>query len=155
MHARADTVGMTTSNADRRVNDRRRRSTPMLSWYTLLGGRRVGDRRGSGDGQYVDRYSVGLAVSLVAIGLLCALDAIFTLLYIQKDGKEANPVMRALIDSSAPATFVILKCLVTNLGLAVLCVHKNFRFVRPMIGTLLVVYSALFGYHIYLAASAT
>jgi hypothetical protein len=155
MDVTADIGEMQPSKPDRRVSDRRRRATPMLSWYTFRGGRRIGDRRGGGDGQYVDRYSAGLAVSLVAIGLLCALDAVFTLLYIQKDGQEANPIMKALIDSAGPTTFVVLKCVVTNVGLAVLCVHKNFRLVKPMIGTLLFVYSALFMYHIYLAATAT
>jgi len=154
MHAAADTFEVTPPNSDRRVSDRRRRATPMLSWYTLVGGRRAGDRRGAVEGQYVDRYSPWLAVALVAIGLLCALDAVFTLLYIQKDGQEANPIMKALIDSARPTTFVILKCVVTNVGLAVLCVHKNFRYVKPMIATLLFVYSALFVYHIYLAATA-
>jgi hypothetical protein len=154
MQATADTSAMSSSSDDRRQADRRRRATPILSRYTFFGGRRTGDRRGNAEGQYVDRYSPRLAAALVAIGLLCALDAVFTLLYIQKDGNEANPVMKALIDSTAPRSFLVVKCLVTNLGLAVLCLHKNFRFVRPMIGVLLFVYSALFMYHIYLAATA-
>ncbi len=154
MHATADTTAMSTSSPDRRATDRRRRATPILSRYTFFGGRRAGERRGGGEGQYVDRYSPRLAAALVAIAVLCAVDAVFTLLYIAKDGKEANPVMRALIDATQPRSFLVVKCLVTNLGLAVLCLHKNFRFVRPMIGMLLFIYSALFMYHIYLAATA-
>jgi len=127
----------------------------MFSRYSLFGGRRSTDRRGRSEGQYYDRYSPRLGAALVAIGLLCALDAVFTLLYIQKDGKEANPIMRALIDAAPPTQFVVLKCVVTNLGLAVLCMHKSFRFVKPMIATLLAVYAALFVYHIYLAAAAS
>jgi hypothetical protein len=149
----ADTLVMETPPTERRVADRRRRATPMISWYTFVRGRRVGDRRGSSDGQYVDRYSPRLTAALVAIGVLCAVDAVFTLLYIQRDGKEANPVMRALIQSSAPTTFVLLKCVITNVGLAVLCLHKNFKYVKPMIATLLFIYAALFLYHIYLAAA--
>jgi hypothetical protein len=143
------------ASSDRRFVERRRRPTPMLSRYTFFGGRRAGDRRTSigADGQYVDRYPTALAVSLVAIGLLCALDAVFTLLYMQKGGDEANPVMKALIEAAGPRNFLVFKCVVTNLGLVVLCLHKNFRFVKPVIGALLFVYSALFLYHIYLAAT--
>lgn len=146
--------GAAAPASDRRGAERRKRPTPILSRYTFFGGRRAGDRRGFGrDGQYVDRYPTGLAVSLVAIGLLCAIDAVFTLLYMQKGGEEANPVMKALIDATGPRNFLVFKCVVTNLGLVVLCLHKNFRFVRPVIGALLFVYCALFAYHIYLAAT--
>jgi len=124
----------------------------MFSRYALFGGRRVGDRRrGGGENTYVDVYEPWLAGALVAIGVMCALDAVFTLLYIQKDGQEANPLMAALIDMG-PRTFVLVKCSVTNVGLCVLCLHKNFRFVKPVIGALFAIYSLLFAYHLYLAA---
>lgn len=136
---------------DRRGGDRRRRATPMLSRYTLFGGRRAHDRRNPGSvNQYVDRYPPMLATGLITIGLLCALDAVFTLIHLQKGGSEANPIMDALITVAGPRLFLILKCVVTNVGLLVLCVHKNFRFVRSVIGGLLLVYAALLAYHIYL-----
>ncbi len=128
----------------------------MFSVFTLFGGRRARDRRAPDSAnQYVDRYPPRLAAALVAIGLLCALDAVFTLLYLQKGGGEANPLMAALIDGAGPRPFLVLKCAVTNVGLIVLCLHKNFRFVKPVIMALLGVYSALFAYHIYLAATFT
>ena len=140
--------------SDRRGPDRRRRATPMLSRHTLFRARRAADRRtpGSPD-QYVDRYPAGLAVALVAIGMLCALDAVFTLLHLQRGGAEANPIMDALWRGAGPTSFLVLKCLVTNVGLLVLCLHKNFRFVKPVIAVLLFVYALLFAYHIYLAAT--
>lgn len=142
------------SASDRRGPDRRRQATPMLSTFTFFGGRRARDRREpDAVNQYVDRYPGTLAAALVAIGLLCALDAVFTLLYLQKGGAEANPLMAALIDGAGPVQFLVLKCAVTNLGLIVLCLHKNFRFVKPVIMSLLGIYSALFAYHIYLAAT--
>ncbi len=126
----------------------------MLSRYSFFGGKRTGDRRfAASENQYVDRYPTALAVALVAIGVLCAFDAVFTLLYVQKGGGELNPVMRTLMDEAGPRNFLVLKCVVTNLGLVVLCLHKNFRFVKPVIASLLFVYSALFLYHIYLAAT--
>jgi hypothetical protein len=143
---------------DRRGPDRRERPTPMLSRYTLLGGRRAGDRRGEAAAEtaqsatYVDVYEPWLAAALVAIGALCALDAIFTLLYLQRGGSEANPLMDRLIDCG-PFTFVLVKCGITNLGLLVLCLHKNFRHVKSVIAALLVLYAALLLYHLYLAAA--
>jgi hypothetical protein len=138
---------------DRRRADRRRRATPMFSRYALFGGRRVEDRRSPAtQDQYVDRYPIGIAVSLIVIALLCALDAVFTLLYLQKGGGELNPLMDTLIQGAGPTQFLVLKCIVTNVGLVILCLHKNFRFVRAVIGVLLTIYAALFAYHIYLAA---
>jgi hypothetical protein len=153
MESVADLSKAASLAAERRAADRRRNATPMLSRYSLFGGRRAGERRGASDGQYVDRYPTGLAVSFVSIGMLCALDAVFTLLYLQRGGEELNPFMRALIDSAGPRNFLVLKCVVTNVGLVVLCLHKNFRFVRTVVAALLFVYSALFAYHIYLAAT--
>lgn len=138
--------------SDRRQTDRRRRPTSVFSRYAWFGGRRKGDRRHTTDaGGYVDLYEPWLAVVLVSIGVLCALDAIFTLLYIQKGGEEANPIMNSVI-GWGPRPFVLVKCGVTNLGLIVLCLHKNFRWVRGVIGVLLVAYVVLFLYHLYLAA---
>lgn len=140
------------SASDRRAADRRSRSTPMISRFTILGGRRTGDRRSGGIASvYVDLYEPWLAAALVAIGALCAVDAVFTLLYLQKGGTEANPLMDRVIQWG-PRSFILFKCGVTNLGLAVLCLHKNFRHVKSVIVALLFVYSALFVYHLYLAA---
>lgn len=154
MQVAAEAAAVPPASTDRRSADRRTQATPMFSRYTIFAGRRADDRRSPGaPDQYVDRYPASLAVAFAAIGVLCALDAVFTLLYLQKGGGEANPVMAALIDGAGPTYFVVLKCAVTNLGLVVLCMHKNFRFVKPVIAALLFVYSALFLYHIYLAAT--
>jgi hypothetical protein len=144
------------ASPDRRSTDRRVAGTPMLSRYTLFGGRRAGDRRSpQSSNQYVDRYPVGLAVSLVTIGVLCALDAVFTLLHLQKGGGEMNPIMDRLMQTAGPVNFLVLKCAITNLGLVVLCLHKNFRLVKPVIALLLLVYVALFAFHIYLASTVS
>ena len=139
-------------SADRRGDDRRQRPTPILSRYSLVGGRRTGDRRAvAGADGYVDRYEPWLAASLVAIAALCAFDAVFTLLYIQKGGSEANPIMAEVIEWG-PRPFLLLKCLITNVGLVVLCLHKNFKYVKQVIGALLGIYGALLVYHLWLAA---
>lgn len=146
-------IEMDSDSHDRRGTDRRKRPTPILSRYAILGGRREGDRRLPGtSNQYVDRYETWLVAALVAISALCALDAVMTLLYIQKGGSEANPVMAAVIEWG-PRPFLIIKCVVTNLGLVILCLHKNFRYVKSVIATLLGIYSALLVYHLWLAAT--
>jgi hypothetical protein len=140
-----------TTVAERRAGDRRRRPTSIFSRYAFFGGRRKGDRRGGSTANaYVDLYEPALAASLVAIAVLCALDAVFTLLYLQKGGEEANPLMAEVIEWG-PQAFILVKCGVTNLGLGVLCMHKNFRWVRGVINGLLGAYVALFGYHLYLS----
>lgn len=127
----------------------------MLSRYTFFGGRRKGDRRRPESlNQYVDLYEPVLAGIMVAVAILCALDAVFTLLYIQKGGSEANPIMDWLIRQGAQA-FVVVKCAVTNLGLLVLCLHKNFRYVRGVIWGVFILYLLLFLYHLYLATIVT
>lgn len=124
----------------------------MFSRYALFGGRRRGDRRATGaSNSYVDVYEPWLAGVLVTIGLLCALDAVFTLQYIQKGGGEANPLMEQLIEFGA-RPFILVKCGITNIGLIVLCLHKNFRFVKAVIAVLFVIYAILFLYHLYLIA---
>jgi len=149
----APTASRTIESSERRgVSDRRRQPTPLLSRHALFGGRRTGDRRTVGSpNQYVDRYESWLVGALVAISALCALDAVFTLLYIQKGGSEANPVMAAVIEWG-PRPFLILKCVVTNLGLMILCLHKNFRYVKAVICSLLGIYGLLLVYHLWLAA---
>ena len=138
---------------ERRGGDRRRRPTSIFSRYAWFGGRRKGDRRGNGTpNSYVDLYEPWLAMALVAVGLLCAVDAVFTLIYLQRGGSEANPIMDRLINCG-PQTFVFMKCGITNIGLTILCLHKNFRWVKGVIASLFVVYSLLFVYHLYLSSA--
>lgn len=122
----------------------------MLSRYTLFG-RRSGFRRAEeGRNSYVDRYSPRLMVVLVAILGLCVLDALFTLLYIQRGGGELNPVMRVMIDTGT-GTFLAVKFGLTLFGMAFLCLHKNFRFVRELVVIILALYGLLTVYHLWLA----
>jgi hypothetical protein len=121
----------------------------MLSRYTLFGRRHRFRRSEEGGNAYVDRYSPAMAVSLVAIIVLCVLDALFTLLYIQRGGSELNPIMAAAIEVGV-VPFLAIKNGLTILGVLFLCVHKNFRLVKPLIVGILVLYSLLLLYHLYL-----
>ena len=141
--------GTALSQERRQGPDRRRRPTPLFSRYTLFGRRRDFRRDGEAANAYVDRYSPAMMAALVLIVGLCVLDALFTLLYIQRGGSELNPVMAAAIEVGV-VPFLAVKNGLTILGILFLCVHKNFRFVRPLIAGVLLLYVALLAYHLYL-----
>ena len=46
--------------------------------------------------------------------------------------------------------FLAIKCGLTGLGVLFLCIHKNFRWVKVLISSVLLIYIVLLGYHIYL-----
>jgi hypothetical protein len=131
--------------------DRRRRPTPIVSRYILVGRRRGFRRDGEGLNAYVDRHGWRIAATLVGILVLCVLDALFTLLCIQKGGGELNPLMRRAIEAGV-GPFIAIKCGLTIAGIIFLALHKNFRFVRGVIGGVFFFYALLLGYHLYLAS---
>jgi hypothetical protein len=136
---------------DRRApgGDRRRRPTPMLSRYTFFGRRRNFRRAVEEANAYVDWYGWRLSLVLTLIVVLSVLDALFTLLYVQKGGGELNPLMRRAIEAGV-VPFIGTKCALTIGGVLFLCLHKNFRFVKGLIAGVLVLYTLLLGYHFYL-----
>ena len=134
----------------RRLPDRRKRPTPMISRYTLLGRRKGFRRDEESSGSYVDRYGAKMTGILVAIVSLSLLDAFFTLLYIGRGGEEWNPLMKLALDAGI-GPFLAIKCGMTVLGVLFLCLHKNFRFVKILLNGVLVIYGALLVYHLFLA----
>ena len=130
--------------------DRRKRATSPFSRFALTGRRKGARRTGEGRNIYVDRYSGRVMGILVLIAGLCVLDALFTLLYLQRGGAEMNPLMDAAIRAGV-APFIIIKCGLTFAGITFLCLHKNFRFVRTIMLAVLALYVALMGYHYYVA----
>jgi hypothetical protein len=123
---------------ERRKADRRNQPTrPWSGFLTPL--RRAHGRRSEDQASYVDRYTKQDVILLLTIFLLNVGDAFFTLLWLSRGGREANPVMDFFLDIG-PWAFLGQKCLVVGLWLVILVVHKNFRMAR--IG----LYSALFVY---------
>jgi len=139
----------TLQDERRRGPDRRQRPTPVFSRFTLHGRRHAFRRDTEGGNAYVDRYSPAMVVALVAIVALCVLDALFTLLYLQRGGSELNPIMAAAIEVGI-VPFLLIKNGLTILGVLFLCLHKNFRLVKPLILGILLLYVLLLGYHLYL-----
>jgi hypothetical protein len=140
-------------DADRRgLSDRRHRPTPF--WSAFLGPRRRhgGRRHGETDRTYVDRFTRQDIVLVVAILVLNVLDALFTLVWLQRGGSEGNPIMAWILELGNSA-FLIQKTFVVGLWLMLLVVHKNFRLARVGLWALAIVYSLLVLYHVALIAS--
>ena len=123
----------------------------MLSRYTLLRGRRRANRReeDSAVPSYLDHVSRGIGVALLAIFTFHVLDAIFTLEHLARGGRELNPLMDVLIQTS-DALFLWVKLVAAGVGLLFLGLHQNFPMVRPAIASLFLLFGGLLFYHFLL-----
>lgn len=125
--------------------ERRQRPTPMMSRYSIAGGR----RKSNDPDSYTDVYPTGVFMAILGITMLNVLDAFFTLVYLQRGGSEANPVADWFL-RQGPEFFIFFKTFVMGGALAILCIHKNFE--RARLGILIgaFLYLMLTVYHIIL-----
>ena len=137
-------------DSDRRIlEDRRKKPTPGLSRYTFFG-RREGFRRKADQqkGGYVDRYSLSLFAILVTFLVLNISDAILTMLVLDYEGNELNPIVGSAIEAFG-AKFWIWKFCIVSVSLVLLCIHSKFKRVETVIMTagsiyfLVVIYQVL------------
>ncbi len=128
--------------------DRRRRATPMVSRFLLLGKRKGGRRAEESLYTYVDRPGGWILAGFFALVLLSLLDGWFTLDLLKRGATEANPVMAYALTLGDRA-FLLIKMVVTVLGAGFLCLHKNWPLGRMCLGIALFGYSILLGYHLY------
>lgn len=135
----------------RRRADRRTRPTSLWQALFLRGERARGRRQGEASCIYVDVYQrreIGLVVAVLALNVL---DALLTLDYLQKGGREANPLAQSLLDLGSD-WFLFAKSFVVGGCLVFLLVHKTFPFVLTALRLLTFFYGALFAYHLFLQA---
>jgi hypothetical protein len=101
-----------------------RRACPTTFWSTLrVGGRRRGFRRaGEASHSYVDCPSQDAVVLLFFVLGASVVDALCTLLFLQRGGGEANPIM-ALMLSYGQTPFVGIKMALTGIGAWFLVAH--------------------------------
>jgi hypothetical protein len=101
-----------------------RRARPTTFWSTLrAGGRRRGFRRaGDASHSYVDCPSQDAVVLLFFVLGASVVDALCTLLFLQRGGREANPIM-ALMLSYGQTPFVGIKMALTGIGAWFLVAH--------------------------------
>lgn len=121
----------------------------MFSRFTLIGGHRAGKRRSSDAATFVDVYSSGLFAVVTLVLALNVLDAFFTILFLSYGGTEMNPVVD-LVLQLGPWPFVLVKSLGIGLCIGFLTIAKNFLAARVGLGLVLVGYTALLGWHLWL-----
>ena len=139
------------SSGERRgPQDRRRKPTPGLSRYTFFGRRgNIRRKEETERGGYVDRYSPALFFFLILVLGLNVLDALFTLMILDRHGWEVNPVVRSVIQLHG-TQFWIWKFAVVSTCLVMLCLHSKFRRVKAIIVGISTIYVAVILYQIYL-----
>ncbi len=142
------------SNKNRNIEDRRIKATRPFSRYSLVGRRKKNRRFDEDKNYYVDRYGPKYLILVVSILLLCAMDALLTLVLLNHGGVELNPVMAVLIEKDA-TLFLTVKLTITAVNLVVLLVHKNFLIfsrlkLRNIIFSLFFLYFILILYEVYL-----
>ncbi len=125
-----------------------RRQGPVTLWHSVQwrGRRYAGRRGGEGSNTYVDRPTRRVTLLVCALTLCSVLDALLTLLYLERGGSEANPLMALALQLGFTA-FVGLKMGLTGLGVVFLALHQNFRLGLRGLYAMMLMYLALLAYH--------
>ena len=136
---------------DKRIlKERRKQPTPALSRYTFLGERKRFRRKiDQQKGGYVDRYSSRLFFFLTLIVGLNVLDAFFTMIVIELNGVEMNPIVLSVMHLYGN-NFWIWKFALVSFCLILLCLHIRFRRVKVAVVSISFVYLAVVLYQILL-----
>ncbi len=130
--------------------DRRKQATPGLSRYSPFGQRKGFRRRSDQEkGGYVDRYSPRLLFILVLIAGLNVLDALLTMMILELEGFEANPVVLSAMCLYGE-NFWIWKYAVVSVCLILLCLHSWYRPVKPILVGIGFIYLATAFYQLLL-----
>ncbi|MFM1871385.1 MAG: hypothetical protein RL398_807 [Planctomycetota bacterium] len=130
----------------------RRKPQSLFARQVWFGGRRVAARRASErEGAIVDSHGPLLLVMALAIVTLNLLDAWFTMLFLSYGGRELNPMVDMLLQMGHhPWPFIILKTLGIGIAVVLLALAKNFRSARFGLALVLLGYTVLLGWHLYL-----
>jgi hypothetical protein len=109
----------------RREPDRRKEPTPAWGAFPPAG-LRLRARRAEEHCRpyFVDRFPATLFILIIAMLVLCVVDAVLTLYLLQRGGEEFNPLMGCLLDRGM-RSFLIGKYVLTAVGLPPLLIFKN------------------------------
>jgi len=110
---------------NRRGIDRRTNNKARLK-YLLFNGRRERSRRDEDRGKafIFDLYNQKLFLAITAILVLSILDAVLTLVVIQRGARELNPVMAYFLEHGT-LIFIVAKYVLTSIGVLILLIFKN------------------------------
>ncbi len=152
----ADEVTETAIAERRKMYDRRRHTWRTITYCGFEGrGRRYYARRNDCD-CYLDWYDPKLVFTGIVILVMSCLDALFSLMLIDRGASEVNYFMARLMETS-DALFIAVKLAVTAFGIIFLLMHAHFRIWRIISGkrllqAVIAVYGLLIGYELILLA---
>jgi hypothetical protein len=127
----------------RLFRDRRKKTTPALSRFTLLGRRRTFRRKiDQQKGGYVDQYDAVTFFFLISAVVLNILDVFTTIVSLDLGGMEVNPIARAAIEVYGDKVW-IWKFVTFSTCAVLLCLHSKFRRAKLAIVSVNIIY--LFG----------
>jgi Domain of unknown function (DUF5658) len=134
----------------RNLKNRRKQPTTGLSRYTFSGQRKGFRRKGDQQrGGYVDRYSARLLFVVTLIVGLNILDALFTMMIIDLQGVEINPVVLSAMHLYGD-NFWVWKFGIVSFSLLLLCLHSRFRRVKSLVMGICLVYLSVVFYQMFL-----
>jgi hypothetical protein len=134
------------AESERRDRHDRRQYHNVWASFRFSGRRQGARRNGEGENTYVDRPARHVIILAYMIISCSILDALLTLLYIERGGGEANPVMAVAIDFGMTA-FVSVKMALTIFGIGLLTLHQNFRLGLRGLYSVTIIYLVLLAYH--------
>jgi hypothetical protein len=143
--------GFPLKNSEQReLSDRRKQPTPGLSRFSFFGRRKAFRREADRQkGGYIDRYSTGLFLLLLLIVSLNILDALLTIMILDRGGWEVNPFVRSAIELFGER-FWAWKFTIVSVVLILLCIHSKFKPIKTVIVTTGFIYASVVLYQIFL-----
>ena len=144
----------------RRGIDRRTNNKARLK-YLLFNGRRERFRRDEDKGKafIFDRYNHKFFLAITAILILSILDAVLTLVVIQRGASELNPVMAYFLEHGT-LTFIVAKYVLTSIGVLILLIFKNVfltklkMYTHSLFPCVIFVFSIVIAWELFLIYSA-
>jgi hypothetical protein len=141
---------MLTQMEKRAHPDRRKKSTSILSRYTIIGRRSTFRRKEDQEkGGYIDQYGNGLLIWALMLFVLNILDAAFTQIIVACGGHEVNPIVRWLIETYGDH-FISWKLDIIAGSIMIICLHIKFYIVKPVFYFSNILYSLIVIYQVIL-----
>jgi len=130
-----------------------RRNRAMISALFNRGRRRrkIGGRRRTDTGGYVDIYDFRTWAIAISVLILSLMDGLLTGLHVLRGSAwEANPIMNAVLRFGGLTAFLGLKAVMTILPMAIIMLHKEWILGRYAARLCLWSYILVSLYHVYL-----
>jgi hypothetical protein len=141
------------ASTERRSRRERRQPSGFPPQFSSFRRRTSKGRRKSDPGGYVDIYDKGSWFIALAVMLLSFVDAVMTVLQIQRGVvREANPIMNVVLAWGGAYAFFSLKAAMTAFALAIIILHKEWTLARNMARICLCCYILIIVYHMYLVS---